>query len=91
MMEKCVSINLKGKVQGVNFRNNTRQMANSLGIYGFVKNMPDGSVHIEAEGEEDKLQEFMDWCSKGPNAALVENVEYEYIPEKNFQDFSIRY
>ena len=90
-MKKCVSIDLSGKVQGVDFRNNTKKVANSLGIYGFVKNMPDGSVHIEAEGEEDKLQEFMDWCSKGPNAALVENVEHEYIPEKNFQDFSIRY
>ena len=70
-------------VQGVFFRQTTRKVARRLGLTGFVKNMPDGSVYIEAEGSEDKLYELLDFAKKGPEYARVDKVDYYFENAEN--------
>ncbi len=90
MAIKSKSINVKGKVQHVGFRYYTLQTANSLGISGFVKNKPDGSVYIEAEGDEANLDLFIEWCNQGPGHAFVEKIQVSDIPFMNFSVFQIK-
>ncbi len=80
-----------GRVQGVFFRANTERKAKEMGINGYVKNMPDGSVEVVFEGDEKKIKEIIDWCSTKMRAARVTNVGIEYENTKGFNDFEIRY
>ncbi|MGD1890170.1 MAG: acylphosphatase [Cyclobacteriaceae bacterium] len=84
------SIKVTGVVQGVFFRASTRDKAQSLGIRGWVRNEPDGSVLIWAESEEDVLQELIEWCHQGPPRAEVTDVLVETKEEESYTDFSIR-
>lgn len=54
-----INVTVSGRVQGVYFRASTKEVADSLGISGFVKNQPDGSVYLEAEGESEILDSFL--------------------------------
>ncbi|HID93146.1 MAG TPA: acylphosphatase [bacterium (Candidatus Stahlbacteria)] len=91
-MLKRVHIFVSGMVQGVFFRANTRDKANSLGINGWVRNLPDGRVEVVAEGEEEKLKELISWCYHGVPYARVDNVEVKWEEYKGeFETFSIRY
>lgn len=88
MKRSRVVINVYGIVQGVFFRYTTRKIARKLGLTGNVKNMPDGSVFIKAEGPEDKLFEFLEFSKKGPKHAKVESVNYEFVnPTNEYEDF----
>ncbi len=89
MAIKHYDIVVKGKVQGVFFRASTKAVADQLGIRGRVRNEKDGSVCIEAEGEETFLKHFIDWCREGPEKAEVDSVLYEEGPEKGFQNFVV--
>lgn len=80
---KRIVIKVFGSVQGVFFRHTTRKFARKLGLTGFVKNMPDGSVYIEAEGPENKLFELLEFSKIGPKYAEVKNVEYEFKKAEN--------
>lgn len=73
-MRKHYNITIKGRVQGVGFRYNARRQALALGLDGFVKNMPDGSVYIEVEGNPMSLDEFVDWCRSGPSGSRILDV-----------------
>lgn len=85
---KKIVITVSGLVQGVFFRYTTRKVARNLGLKGYVKNMPDGTVYIEAEGEKDKLEQLLKFAEKGPPHANVTNIEYEYrAPENKFKGF----
>jgi len=64
-----------GDVQGVGFRDAAYWTARAMHIAGFVMNEPEGTVYIEAEGEEDDLKKFLVWCQKGPVTAKVNRVE----------------
>ena len=64
-MNKRAEIVITGHVQGVLFRHGARKMAEGLGVTGWARNEPDGSVRIMAEGQEDTLQKFVEWCRKG--------------------------
>jgi acylphosphatase len=88
---KHVSIRVKGKVQGVFFRASTVSAAQQFGVKGFVQNEPDGSVYIEAEGEDENVQQFIAWCQKGPPRAIVNDVEVLFGKWENFSSFSIRH
>lgn len=88
---KRIRINIYGRVQGVSYRFEARTMARYIGVKGFVKNMYDGSVYIEAEGKEGALQDYIAWCRRGPDAARVENIEIQDIPLSNDKSFNIRY
>jgi acylphosphatase len=87
---KHLNIRVSGKVQGVFFRASTKEQANQLGVKGFVRNEPNGDVYIEAEGEEDKLKLFLEWCRRGPSRARVENVKTEEAELKCFLSFEVR-
>jgi len=82
-------ITLTGRVQGVGFRISTKAVADQLGVKGFIKNLPNGAVYIEAEAQPIFMQEFLNWCKLGPDEALVENIEVETIELKNHQNFNI--
>jgi len=86
---KHLNIRVSGKVQGVFFRASARDVARSLGLNGFVRNEPDGSVYIEAEGRDRELSQFEDWCKKGPPHAQVSGVQIEEGMVQNFQYFNI--
>ena len=74
-MRKRFNIRVNGKVQGVFFRASTKEKADSGNISGFVRNEADGAVYIEAEGEEENLRNFVQWCHRGPKQAHVERCE----------------
>ena len=86
---KCVQIQVNGKVQGVWFRASTQRKAHELNIKGFVKNLPNGDVYIEAEGEENALEDFIKWCHQGSDHSRVDNVIISELKEKSFNDFKI--
>lgn len=87
---KRVSILVKGKVQGVFYRASTVTKAQQLGVKGCVRNEPDGSVYIEAEGNEEKLNELIAWCRIGPPRARVDEVVVEtQATLAGFSDFRI--
>ncbi|MBQ4819681.1 acylphosphatase [Aquimarina sp. MMG016] len=90
-MLKHYNIKATGKVQGVWYRQSTLQKATELNLKGFVKNVPDGSVYIEAEGTEDQLQNLLDWCKEGPQFAMVQDVSFKEDKIKSFTDFEILY
>lgn len=88
-MPQSISILVKGKVQGVYFRKHTLDKAGSLGLTGFVKNLPDGNVSIQASGDAEKLQALAVWCRKGPPGASVTGLTVTNIPYIHFDSFRI--
>ena len=87
---KHYTIIVSGKVQGVFFRSGTQEQANRLNIRGWVRNEADGSVRIEAEGEEADLRQLIDWCHRGPLLARVENVTTEVGTVMHYADFTVQ-
>lgn len=90
-MIKHYKISVKGKVQGVFYRASTKEKARELGLKGFVKNMADGSVYLEAQGELAALEQMVEWCRIGPKKAVVEEVKKEEGSLKNFDGFEVMY
>lgn len=89
-MIKHLDIKIFGEVQGVSFRYYAREKARELVLNGFVCNEPNGTVCIEAEGEENNLHQFLKWCHAGPETARVEKVEFMFDSDiKKFNDFSV--
>jgi len=86
---KHIRIIVSGKVQGVFFRASTKAVADQIGIKGLVKNQKDGTVYIEAEGDEASLAAFLDWCHEGPEKAKVEKVQYEEDEVRNYRNFEV--
>lgn len=78
---------ISGRVQGVGFRFSTKQSADELGVKGIVRNEPDGTVYVEAVGEADNINKFIESLRRGPSpAAIVEKVVVTYdekIEEKS--------
>ena len=89
--KKLYKIIITGHVQGVGYRWRASGEARTLGINGFVKNLSDGNVYIEAEGMVQQLDDFVDWCKKGPGHGYVESVNIEVFPPVNYTDFRIEY
>jgi len=85
MGKKHYNIRVHGEVQGVFFRASARTHAQALDISGFAQNENDGSVYIEAEGEEENLKQFVEWCHRGPERAVVTSVQ---VDESAFQGLS---
>ncbi|RLG16203.1 acylphosphatase [Nanoarchaeota archaeon] len=80
-------IRIYGRVQGVGFRFSTKLVAKRLGIKGWVRNLPDGSVEVLAEG--DKMEEFLKFLRRGPPLARVDDVKIEKVEEKVQEGFHI--
>jgi acylphosphatase len=88
-MPATVSIIVRGKVQGVFYRQSSREKALHVGITGRVMNHADGSVHILATGTPEQLDNFIAWCRQGPPKARVTDVSVEKVRLQNFDTFSI--
>lgn len=84
-----LNIKIYGLVQGIFFRATAKEMADKLDIKGLVRNEPDGSVYIEAEGEKNQLDKFLEWCHTGPSMAQVEKVIARKEVLKNFSQFKV--
>lgn len=87
---KHLNIVVTGKVQGVFFRASAKEAADQLNVKGFAQNQFDGSVYIEAEGDEETLKQFVDWCKQGPPRAEVAHVDVQDGAVKNFERFEIK-
>ncbi len=91
-MKVRMQVNIKGVVQGVNFRYFTKENADRLGLTGWVRNLPDGSVEACFEGEEPAVTAMVEWCHSGSPYGRVDEVrltEHTYLGE--FVDFTIRH
>ncbi|MCK5191128.1 MAG: acylphosphatase [Methylococcales bacterium] len=88
---KTIHIIVSGRVQGVYFRAFTQNRAVKQGVTGFVRNKDDGTVEIVASANQDKLDQFVNWCNKGPLMAKVSQVIVnEYIVTEPFTQFEVR-
>ncbi len=72
-----VRVRVRGRVQGVFFRAEARARAESLGLAGWIRNLPDGRVEAVFEGEDDRVESMVEWCRRGPAGAEVEAVDVE--------------
>ena len=88
-MLMSVHLIVSGRVQGVWFRAGTREQALELGLCGWAKNCPDGTVEIHAEGDKKTLEQFITWCRKGPPAARVSALEVEWVVCQSLTTFKI--
>ncbi len=89
---KTVRLFIKGRVQGVFFRQRTQEIARELGLTGSVKNLPDGRVEVVAQGSDDNLNKLVEFCRKGPRTAKVEEVKIMFEEAKTeFSSFDIAY
>ncbi len=85
-----VHIIIHGRVQGVWFRASTKEIADSLGVKGWVRNLPDNSVEIDAQGETDILEKFIQWCHEGPPGARVTDIDIQELETAStVQDFRV--
>ena len=74
-------LRITGIVQGVFYRDSARKVAQGLGLVGYAKNMPDGSVESIVSGERENINKYAQWCETGPEMARVDNVAIEWINE----------
>lgn len=81
-----------GRVQGVFYRASMKEVADSLGVDGYVRNMDDGSVEAVVAGDEQAVKKILEWCKRGPPLAHVTRVDVvEINPENVEKGFRIRY
>ncbi len=82
---------IEGRVQGVGFRFSTIREARRLGLNGWVRNTPDGSVEAELEGLKPALDQMLAWCRQGPAFASVRSVATSWSSgDARYQDFTVR-
>lgn len=81
---------ISGRVQGVFFRSSCRQVAEQYGVYGWVRNLPDGSVEAVFEGPAAEVGQLVDWSRHGPRSAVVTDVRVEAEPPEGINGFQIR-
>jgi acylphosphatase len=89
-MLQTISITVSGIVQGVYYRQSTKEKALELGISGIVKNLPDGNVQIVATGTASQLDQLVLWCWQGPPRAKVTAVKVEQEAPQVFTGFAIQ-
>jgi len=87
---KRAEVVVRGAVQGVFFRAETRDRARSLGLAGWVRNAADGSVEGVFEGEDERVESMVEWCRRGPRGARVDDVEVTWSEALAEDGFSIR-
>ncbi len=90
-MTRKVKLLVSGRVQGVYFRMFTRNKAKHFDIKGYAGNLPDGRVEIVAEADHRNIENFIQWCHKGPITARVDHIEMiELEPDEPLTSFEIR-
>lgn len=85
-------LTVTGQVQGVFFRENSKKEAEKLFLQGYVRNLDNGNVEIIVQGKKEKIDEFIVWCYRGSDDAVVENVSSEEIKtDVKISQFKIKY
>ena len=87
---RATDLTVTGRVQGVSFRASAAQEASRLGVAGWVRNEPDGSVAIHAEGAADAVEAFVRWLYDGPRLARVQQVDARPAADGGDADFRIQ-
>jgi acylphosphatase len=87
---KRANVRVLGGVQGVGFRYDTRARAQSLGLAGWVRNLPDGSVEAAFEGDDDAVESMVEWARHGPRGAWVDEVEVSWVQPTGERGFTVR-
>lgn len=83
---------ISGRVQGVYFRQNTKQVATRHRVTGWVRNLPDGRVEAVFEGDEMDVNEVIEWCHVGPPKAKVQDINVKFQKYTGeFADFNVSY
>lgn len=91
-MSKRIELKIYGRVQGVFYRDTARRKARKLGLTGWIRNEPDGTVITMAEGEEESLKKFIEWCYNGSILAKVSKIDVQWKQfENEFDEFNILY
>lgn len=86
-----VHIRVSGRVQGVAYRYYARNIAEQLGIKGWIKNLINGDVELMVEGSQKTVKQMIEWCKEGPRLAIVENIEVDWLPYSGkFNHFYIK-
>ncbi|KRL04229.1 acylphosphatase [Liquorilactobacillus oeni] len=89
---QAVTMKVFGRVQGVGFRYSAKSVADNYKILGFVRNEPDGSVFIQAQGQEQDLKKFIDRIKNSPSpAARIEHVELKESSLQSYREFKVAY
>jgi len=84
------NIRISGRVQGVGFRYSARSTALIFGIRGFIRNLPNGDVYLEVEGNSDQVEEYIKWCYQGPSRAVIKHVDVYDGEVLEFEGFEVR-
>jgi acylphosphatase len=91
-MTERAQVRVTGRVQGVFYRQSTVEMAQGLGLCGWVRNLPDGSVEARFEGERHLVEQAVAWCRQGPPRAAVDEVVVTWLDgPAECAGFAIRY
>jgi len=92
MVDVRAHVFISGIVQGVFFRQKTKQQAQNLDVTGWVRNLDDGRVEAVFEGKEDSVKALVDFCRKGPRGALITHVDVEFETfSGEFKNFDVVY
>jgi len=86
-----VDVRFSGRVQGVGFRYNTAEVAERFDVRGYVRNQPDGTVRLVAEGEKEEIREFVAAVQERMSGFIRDTEIDESTPNGEFADFSIRH
>lgn len=91
MSQVRARILIEGRLQGKNFRLQTQQKAQQLGLVGFVRHLTDGRIEIEAQGDEPEVEQMLAWCQEEPHSSLIRSVLYRYDePVRGHSSFVVR-
>jgi acylphosphatase len=90
MRDSRARVVVRGRVQGVFFRAEMQALARSLGIAGWARNEPDGSVQAVLEGERERVESMLGWCAHGPRGAHVEDVEVAWEQPEGLSVFRVQ-
>ena len=89
MTDLAVHIIVHGQVQGVFYRSSAQARALELGLTGWVRNLLNGTVEVHAEGDQDALDRFIEWCQQGPPSAKVSQFDLAWIAPQAVSNFQI--
>ena len=89
MADLAVHIIVHGQVQGVFFRASAKAQALELGLTGWIRNLSNGTVEVHAEGDQDALDHFIEWCRRGPSSAKVSWCDLDWIAPQAMINFEI--
>ena len=84
-----VHLIIKGRVQGVFYRASAKDVAEEIGVAGWIKNTEEGNVEAMVSGSEEQLRKFIEWCKVGPKKAIVTDVVVSNKEEGNFTSFEV--